>query len=134
MSLADERRAIASGIAAARQSQQMVGDLQSLESQRRRIGTLNELERRGTLAAKVGRATYKAPAAGTGGIASPLTEQTKTEDGQQVPDRAYYDELVIPSSDGIFTFSLAPIKSTKFTDANNSLEVRNWAKPKASGS
>ncbi|MDH1011982.1 hypothetical protein N5J43_16995 [Pseudomonas nicosulfuronedens] len=128
MTLADERRAIAGGITAARKSQQLVSDLQSLESQRRKIGELNELERRGSRPATPGRAVYKAPASSSaGGIASPLVEKTKTEGASQVPDRDYYADG-LTSSDGLLI--LPAIKTLRMTDANGADVEFQLANPK----
>ncbi|QEY75157.1 hypothetical protein [Pseudomonas denitrificans (nom. rej.)] len=123
MSLADERRTIAGGITAARKSQQLVSDLQSLESQRRKIGELNELERRGARPATPGRAVYKAPAAtGTGGVASPLIEQSYLE-------RTYWPDKVITSTDGVFSFKIKPIKQIRQLDANDAEVIQQFAQP-----
>lgn len=112
MTLADERRAIAEGMAAARKPEQVLGDLQSLESRRRKAGTLNELERRGARDAIPGRSTYTAPAATGGGIASPLTE----------PDagaREYFDQVLMPTTDGLVWARWKSVKRLIMKDANN---------------
>lgn len=128
MTLADERRAIAAGITAARKSQQIVSDLQSLESQRRQIGSLNELERKGIKPAQVGRAVYKAKStSSSGGIASPLVEKTKAEGASQVPDRDYYEDG-LTSSDGLLI--LPAIKTLRMTDANGADVEFQLANPK----
>lgn len=118
MTLADERRAIRSGISAARQSQQLVDDLRSLESQRREKGALNVLERRGVLPAKPGRSTYTAPASGGGGIASPLKEVANT---------ATYWPQGFLSSDGLFVLPAA--RKRQFTDANGDTVVIEFVDP-----
>lgn len=124
MALADERRAIAGGITAARRTQQLVGDLQSLESSRREIGKLNELERKGAKPAQTGRANYTPPAStgAGGGIASPLTEVSYN-------NRTYYDEYTVTSSDGLLTLKLKPIKQVKSVDANGAEVVQIYAEP-----
>jgi len=123
MSLADERRAIAGGITAARKSQQLVSDLQSLESQRRQIGALNELERKGAKPAQVGRAVYKAPTTSSGGgVASPLIETSYLE-------RTYWPEKVITSTDGVFSFKVKPIKQIRQLDANDAEVIQQFAQP-----
>ncbi|KJK03562.1 hypothetical protein UB43_03420 [Pseudomonas sp. 21] len=124
MALADERRAIGGGITSARKSQQLVSDLQSLESQRREIGKLNELERKGAKPAQTGRSSYTPPAnTGTGGgIASPLTEVSYNA-------RTYYDEYTVTSSDGLLTLKLKPIKQVKSVDANGAEVVQIYAEP-----
>lgn len=124
MSLSDERRAIAGGITAARKSQQLVSDLQSLESQRRKIGELNELERKGARPAQAGRAVYKAPVSSNtgGGVASPLIEESYLE-------RTYWDEKVITSTDGLFSFKIKPIKAIRQVDANDAEVIQQFAEP-----
>ncbi|MDF3864195.1 hypothetical protein P3W53_06980 [Pseudomonas denitrificans (nom. rej.)] len=124
MTLADERRAIGNGITAARQSQQLVSDLQSLESQRRKIGALNELERRGARPATPGRAVYKPQAASSGGIASPLQESNFT-------DRTYHPEIEIKSTDGLLSWKVKPIHEVYMRDANNAEVKMIYAQPPA---
>lgn len=114
MTLADERRAIADGIAASRKPEQLLGDLQSLESRRRTGGKLLELERRGAKPAQVGRGTYrpKAPlSGGTGGIASPVTEPDASK-------REYFDQVLMPTSDGLVWARWKSVKKLVMTDAN----------------
>lgn len=109
MTLAEERQAIAKGIADARKPEQLLGDLQSLESRRRKTGALNELERRGTRAAIPGRSTYTAPAASGGGIASPLTVQSVT----------YADQpQLVETIDGSGLFRVKTISSIQMVDAD----------------
>lgn len=126
MPLADERASIRAGISAARKSTQLVSDLNSLESSRRTIGKLNELERKGVRPPTRGRADWKAPATGGagGGIASPLTETA-------YGDRAYWPETVLTSSDGLLSFKVRPIKSIKQRDANNAEVIQQFAQPEA---
>lgn len=112
MTLAEERQAIAKGIADARKPEQLLGDLQSLESRRRKTGTLNELERRGTRAAIPGRSTYTAPAASGGGIASPLTEPDAAA-------REYFDQVLLPTTDGLVWARWKSVKKLVMKDANN---------------
>lgn len=112
MTLAEERQAIAKGIADARKPEQLLGDLQSLESRRRKTGTLNELERRGARAAIPGRSTYTAPAASGGGIASPLTEPDAAA-------REYFDQVLLPTTDGLVWARWKSVKKLVMKDANN---------------
>lgn len=112
MTLAEERQAIAKGIADARKPEQLLGDLQSLESRRRKTGTLNELERRGARAAIPGRSTYTAPAATGGGIASPLTEPDAAA-------REYFDQVLLPTTDGLVWARWKSVKKLVMKDANN---------------
>lgn len=120
MSLADDRAATRSSVAASRAST-FKRDLNSLETARRQTQTLNSLERKGVRQATRGRGLWVEPKAtgGTGGgVAWPLTEQTKVVDGRTVPDREYYEDLVLVTSDGFFTFEVPPFKSMKWTDAD----------------
>ncbi|MCY1304206.1 hypothetical protein D9M70_539520 [compost metagenome] len=48
-----------------------------------------------------------------------------------VPDRPVYPEFSIPTSDGIFTFTVKPIQTLKFTDANDLDSEFNLAPPSA---
>ncbi|EQM66119.1 hypothetical protein QYE80_08085 [Pseudomonas tohonis] len=120
MTLAQERARIGAGISSSRAST-LKRDLNSLEASRRKVQELNSLERKGARPATRGRGLWVEPKAtgGTGGgVAWPLTEQTKVVDGKTVPDREYYEDLVLVTSDGFFTFEVPPFKSTKWTDAD----------------
>lgn len=78
--------------------------------------TLRRVEPVGALPASRGRGVYKAPpAAGGGGIASPLTENVISSGGKLVPDREYWP-AGMTSSDGLFI--LPAIKTLNLTDAN----------------
>lgn len=109
MSLADERAATRSGVAASRAST-FKRDLNSLETARRQTQVLNTLERKGQRVATRGRGVWKEPAkAGTGGgIAGPLVEP----DAQQ---RAWWPNGYA-STDGLLV--LPAIKTLKLQDAN----------------
>lgn len=146
MTLADERRKIGRDMVSERRAS-------NREAERRAIQPRNTAERRGTeiaeevnslvgppttrtplpsvapvgpVPAKRGTGTYKAPATGTGGIASPVTEKTKVVDGKTVPDRAYYAGG-FTSSDGLFI--LPAIKTQNMTDANGAEVVFEFADP-----
>ncbi|MBB4817131.1 hypothetical protein HNP29_000488 [Pseudomonas alcaligenes] len=122
MTLAQERAAIRAGVSSSRASS-LKRDLNSLETSRRRTQELNTLERKGLRPATRGRGVWVEPAAtgGTGeGVAWPLTEQTKVDgDGDTVPDRTYYADLVLTTSEGIFTLEIPPVHIMKFRDADN---------------
>ncbi|MDG9783122.1 hypothetical protein [Metapseudomonas otitidis] len=109
MSLADERAATRSGVAASRAST-FKRDLNSLETARRQTQVLNTLERKGQRVATRGRGVWKEPAkTGTGGgIAGPLVEP----DAQQ---RAWWPNGYA-STDGLLV--LPAIKTLKLQDAN----------------
>lgn len=110
--------------------QRFVADLNSLESRRRASGRLLELNRRGLIKGQRRVAEYKAPATGGGGgIASPLTEKTKSDgNGGQVADRTYYAGG-LPTSDGLLMLPLE--KQMKFTDADGAEVIINYASPVA---
>ncbi|GJN49436.1 hypothetical protein [Pseudomonas tohonis] len=120
MTLAEERAATRRRVSESRASS-VQRDLNSLESQRRQIRELVTLERKGLRPATRGRGVFKqTPITSTGGgIAWPLTEQTKVDaDGDTVPDRTYYADLVFTTSEGVFTWEVPPVKMVKFTDAD----------------
>lgn len=78
------------------------------------------------------------PNSGTGGIASPLTEVTKTETitvsgaATQVThaDRTYYPQEIILSANALFVFAVKPVKQVKMTDANGAAVTIDWADPR----
>lgn len=126
--MVDDRKAIAAGISASRAST-FKRDLNSLESAPRRTAELSQREARGTRPPTVGRGNYVAPpSAGQtgGGIASPLTEKTKLQDGVTVADREYYAQGST-SSDGLLV--LPAIKKQTFADANTAEVVLLFATP-----
>lgn len=138
MSLADQRRAsgarneaarraIGTAITAARQST-FKQDLNSLETNSaRKGGALRVKEQPGARGATRGQADYSPQAStGGGGIASPLTEQTKLQTGQPVADRQYYPAGLV-SSDGLLV--LPATKKLTFTDANGAEVVLDFATP-----
>ncbi|WP_337056291.1 hypothetical protein [Pseudomonas sp. USHLN015] len=181
MTLADERRAIADGMAASRastseasraatseasrnSSRQAIaaGRAQSSEAARRAVGRSLEEQRRGktlpddlnslkpperkgkNLAPREktgGRSATRGfgywdpstPSSGGagGGIASPLTEQTKVVEGITVPDRDYYGTRMLTSSDGIFTLEVMPIKTLRLKDDAEADAVIFLAEPPA---
>lgn len=131
MTLAQERAAIGAGVRAAR-ANTLRRDLNSLETQRRKIQALNTMERRGARPATKGRGLWNPAATGTGGgVASPLDEQTKVEGADTVPDRDYWPDIVLTSSDGIFTYEVPPVKTLKLKDANEADVIVNLAQPVA---
>lgn len=119
MTLAEERAATRSGVAASRAST-FKRDLNSLETARRQIQVLNTLERKGLRAATRGRGVWKEPAkTGTGGIASPVTEPAFAA-------REYWPAGLV-SSDGLFVLP-AP-KKLVMTDAGGSEVIFEYANP-----
>jgi hypothetical protein len=75
----------------------------------------------GALPLKRGRADYKAPAAAaTGvGIASPLTEGSAST-------REYYDQQLLPSTDGLVWIRWKSVKKITMTDANSAEVVMEF--------
>lgn len=78
----------------------------------------------------VGKLGTNAGTSGGGAIASPLTETTILIGPNTVPERTYYAERTLTSTDGLFSFKVKDIKSQKFTDANDAEVVLNFADPK----
>lgn len=109
-------------------SAEIVSAINALLKPRQRK-TLSAVEPRGALRGKRASVLYKAKS--TGGIASPLTERTRVEDGKSVPDRDYYTsaEFVTSSTDGMLSFVIKPIRTSRFVDANGALEEREHAQP-----
>lgn len=138
MSLADERRAIAQGMAARRAAtgaderraigQRLVNerrgikeDLNALEKSPRKNAQLPQLERRGTRGPAVGVGSWnpnRVPAA-SGGIASPLIEQPST--------RELYDEETLVSIDGLIAFRVRRVKKLHMLDSNGAEVVMEFA-------
>lgn len=134
MSLADERRAIAQGMAARRAAtgaderraigQRLVNerrgikeDLNALEKSPRKNAQLPQLERRGTRGPAVGVGSWnpnRVPAA-SGGIASPLVEQAGT--------REVSDEVSLVSVDGLIVMRIPRSVTYHMLDANGAEAV-----------
>ena len=77
----------------------------------------------------VGRPGTNTGTGGSGSIASPLTESTVVIGLDTVPDRTYYAERTLTSTDGLFSLKVKDIKSQKFTDANDAEVILNFADP-----
>ncbi len=124
MTLAQERAGIKAGISAARAST-LKRDLNSLETQRRKIRELVALERRGLRPATKGRGTWDPntpkTGGGGGGIASPLTEPSFAA-------REFWS-VGLKSTDGLFMLP-AP-KAFHLEDADGAEVVINLADPEA---
>ena len=126
------RRAIGTNNAAERRGEQVVEDLHRLQpAPQRQAKPLPAVPVRGGVPAKQGTAEYKAPAQGSSGIASPLTEKTKTESAQTVPDRDYHPLTNFTTSDGLLVFSYRPTSVLRLTDADGNPVVINLARPKS---
>jgi hypothetical protein len=88
---------------------------------------LKALDPRGALAAKRGRADYKAPSTGSGGISGPLTE-ILNEDGSST--RVYHDHTTkLYSNDYLLAVEINPLKTLSTHDGDGNLLQINFAKP-----
>jgi hypothetical protein len=90
---------------------------------------LADINSRPSIAAVVGVGKLSTNSGGGGAIASPLTETTVVIGPNTVPERTYYAERTLTSTDGLFTFKVKDIKSQKFTDANDAEVILNFADP-----
>lgn len=106
----------------------LVNDVNALLRPDRASKTLPEVQSRGGVPASTSSGSYRVPetAKTGGGIASPLTEKTKSVDGKTVPDREYYAGG-LTSSDGLFI--LPAIKTMNMTDANGAAVQFQYADP-----
>lgn len=147
--LADQRRAIAEGMRASRQAtgeaerratgeamvrrrtgRDDVDDINAVVRQPRQRTALPAAAPRGGVPAQVGTGNYTVPPATGGGIASPLTEVVTAEGGRTVPDREYWPNMIMSSSDGLRVWEVRPIKTWRFVDANGDSVVLNIAQPR----
>ena len=125
------RRASGAAMTARRTGKSVADDIQSLVQPPRQAKPLPRIDPVGALPASQGRGVYKAPAsAGTAGIASPLTEVVTAEGGRTVPDREYWPNMIMSSSDGLRVWEVRPIKTWRFVDANGDSVVLNIAQPR----
>lgn len=102
-----------------------VDDINSIIRQPTQSRSLPTIEARGGVPARSGIGTWTPPTrpTGGGGIASPLTETAYS-------DREYYDTgAVLPSTDGLLSFKVKPIKQITQTDSNNATVVQIFAEP-----
>lgn len=144
MTLADERRGIAQGMAASRAAtggaerraigqslvderrgigQRLVDerrgikeDLNALEKSPRKSAQLPQLERRGSRPPAMGVGSWN-PArvpSSGGGLVSPIAEV----------ERTYYPDRLIWSSEGLVAWTLKPTKELVMQDAEGTLETR----------
>lgn len=139
MSLADERRAIAQGMAASRAAtgaderraigQRLVNerrgikeDLNALEKSPRKNAQLPQLERRGTRVPAVGVGSWNpnrvpVTGGGGGGLVSPIEEVSRT----------LHPARLVWSSDGLVAFSLQRTNELVMRDAQGTEETRIFA-------
>ncbi|MGE8501692.1 MAG: hypothetical protein ACN6P1_05580 [Pseudomonas sp.] len=125
------RRATGEAMVSRRTGRDEVDDLNAVITQPRQRTTLRSVEPRGGVPAQVGRGNYTAPPAATGGgIASPLTEKTRTESGVVVPDRDYHPLTRFSTTDGLLMFAYTPTSVWRLKDADDNGAVINIARPK----
>jgi hypothetical protein len=123
------RRASGAAMTARRTGKSVADDIQSLTAPQRQAKPLPRIDPVGPLPAQRGRGTSPAPVAsggGGGGIASPLTEKTRAENGKQVPDRDYYPEALLPTTDGLVWARWRGVKTIRMTDANGETVVMEY--------
>lgn len=122
------RRAGGDAMIERRTGESVVRDINALTAPPRRSKTLPTISPVGSLPAKVGTGTYKAPAAASGGgIASPLVEGA-SGDGPSLA-REYYAGVTLTSSDGLISLDVEPLKKLTMRDANGSPVVMEFAQP-----
>lgn len=115
------RRAGGDAMIERRTGKSTADDINALVNPTRQRKTLRSVDPVGALPARRGSGTYQAPASsgGTGsGIASPLVEKTKPVEGKQVPDRDYYDPVLLPTTDGLAWVKWRSVKTVRMIDAN----------------
>lgn len=100
---------------------QLKTDLNRLQDLAREGRTLAPVEPRGARVATAGRGTFTPPTTpGTGGIASPLKEEDASK-------REYYEDELIPSSDGLAWLRLKSVKKLVMKDDNGAEVVMEFA-------
>lgn len=107
-----ERRAGGRAMEERRRGTKAVDDLNSLVEPPRRTVTLGTIAPVGGFPTQRGRGVWndaRTPRTG-GGIASPLTEVEGS--------RTYFDEALIPSTDGLVWVRMKSVKHAEFLDAN----------------
>lgn len=113
------RRAGGDAMIERRTGKSVAEDINALVNPSRPRKTLRSIDPVGAMPARRGSGTYQAPATSTGGgIASPLVEKTKPVEGKQVPDRDYYDPVLLPTTDGLAWVKWRSVKTVRMTDAN----------------
>lgn len=113
-------------VAEHRTGRAVVDDINRLTNTQAPRKTLRPVVPLGSLPASRGRGQYKPPAASSGGIASPLVENTVLVNGVSVADRTYWASGLV-SSDGLFV--LPAIKTLNLTDANGAAVQVQLAAP-----
>ncbi len=123
------RRGSGAAMTARRTGKSVADDIQSLAAPQRQVRPLPRIDPVGPLPAQRGRGTFPARTGGGGvggGIASPLTEKTRAENGKQVPDRDYYPEALLPTTDGLVWARWRSVKTIRMTDANGETVVMEY--------
>lgn len=122
------RRAGGAAMEERRRGKQLVDDINSLANPPANRKTLRTVDPVGGVPARRGSGVYQAPATGGtgGGIASPLVEKTKTVEGEQVPDRSYYESVLLPTTDGLVWARWRSVKTIRMTDANGESVVMEY--------
>lgn len=115
----DERRAIGNRMIEERTGKSVAADLNRLTAPQQQHRRLKPVAAVGGVPAGVGRGVYKAPAATTAGIASPISE----------PDFAVREFWPggLASSDGLFF--LPAVKKVIAADANGAEVIFEYAEP-----
>lgn len=111
------RRAIADANYLQRTGQQVANDINRLTDPRAPRKTLRPVEPVGALPATRGRGVYKPPPA-TGGIASPLVEQSGT--------REFHPPRTVTSTDGLLVMQIRQVKTLHMLDANDAEVVMEF--------
>ncbi len=127
------RRAGGEAMIKRRTGKSVADDIQSLVQPPRQAKPLPRIDPVGALPAQKGRGTSSGPATGGatgGGIASPLTEQTVQEAGVAIPDREFWPNQIMTSTDGLRVWEIRPIRTWRFTDADGNPVVLHIARPK----
>lgn len=100
---------------------QLKQDLNALQAAERARKSLSSLDPRGSRPATTGTGTFTPPAsAGTGGIASPLKEEDASK-------REYYEDQLIPSTDGLAWLRLKSVKKLVMKDGDGAEVVMEFA-------
>lgn len=126
---AAERRTIQTNNTNERRGSSIQDDLNSLIRPEKQAAQLRSVEPRGSAPAQRGSATYQPPkaAVSSGGVASPLTEQTTVVEGAVTADREYWEKQILSTTDGLLVLEINPLKTLKMKDANGADVIFNYA-------
>lgn len=84
--------------------------------------TLKPIEPKGPVAARKGRGDFREDQRSTGGVASPLVEESYAA-------RQYWSARYVTSVDGLLTFLIRPIKEITQRDGNGDEVKQQFAEP-----